>query len=95
MMASLGCCWSPAADSTVNGRAVHDAKDAGIVTSVYSPRTESNAIDAMFILQLGAALISTLPCPAGGDASGDSATNALDAALVLQFSAGMIGSLPP
>ncbi len=51
--------------------------------------------DATLILQLAAALISSLPCPGGGDANGDGITNIVDATLILQFSAGLISRLPP
>ena len=54
-----------------------------------------NALDAAWILQFGAGLISSLPCPMGADANGNGTVNALDAALVLQFSAGLLSSLPP
>lgn len=56
---------------------------------------EINAIDAAFLLQLLAGLITELPCPDAADVNGDGETNAVDAALILQFSAGLISSLPP
>jgi len=54
-----------------------------------------NPIDATFILQLGAGLISSLPCPEKSDTNGDGRTDPLDAALVLQLAAGLIDSLEP
>ena len=51
--------------------------------------------EAALILQLGAGLITALPCPGGGDADGNGVTNIVDATVILQFSAGMIDSLPP
>jgi hypothetical protein len=55
----------------------------------------ANALDVALLLQLGAGLIPTLPCPNRGDANQDGNLNALDAALVLQFSAGLLTNLPP
>lgn len=52
---------------------------------------ETNAIDALYVLQFDANLLSTLPCPANGDMSRDGRTNSLDASLILQFAAGLIG----
>lgn len=52
-------------------------------------------VDAFLILQLDAALIPTLPCPANGDTNRDGAAGPIDAALILQFAAGLIDSLPP
>jgi hypothetical protein len=51
-----------------------------------------NATDAVFLLQFGAGLINSLPCPEGGDVNGDGAFDALDATLILQFSAGLLDS---
>jgi hypothetical protein len=51
----------------------------------------TNAIDALYVLQLDAHLLSALPCPANGDMSGDGRANSLDASLILQFAAGLIG----
>ncbi len=51
--------------------------------------------DATLILQLGAGLISALPCFGGGDANGDGVTDIVDATLILQFVAGLIATLPP
>ena len=53
-----------------------------------------NAIDATFVLQFTAALLS-LPCQDAGDANVDGTVNALDAALILQFTAGLLDRLPP
>lgn len=55
---------------------------------------ETNAVDAALILQLGAGLIDTLPCPASADVNHNGVVDAIDAALVLQLSAGLIFSLP-
>lgn len=54
-----------------------------------------NAIDAVFDLQLVAAFLANLPCPANADVNVDGLISAVDAQLKLQFSAGLIGSLPP
>lgn len=52
-------------------------------------------VDAVFLLQLEAALIDELPCPDAGDVDEDGQTTLIDAALILQFSAGLVDSLPP
>lgn len=49
-----------------------------------------NSIDAVFILQLVAGLIRSLPCPANGDVNHDDTVNAIDATLVLQCTAGLL-----
>jgi hypothetical protein len=49
-----------------------------------------NAIDATLLLQLSAALISTLRCDFLADANGDGRVDAVDATLILQFDAGLI-----
>ncbi len=54
-----------------------------------------NSIDAAYILQYQAGLISGLPCQAKGDLNHDGRIDSIDAALILQFVAGLIGSLPP
>ncbi len=54
-----------------------------------------NPVDAVFLLQLAAALIDELPCPDAGDADGDGETTVIDATVILQFSAGLVSSLPP
>ena len=52
------------------------------------------AIDASLLLQLGAGLVSELPCGALGDANDDGEIDAIDASLILQFSAGLVLTLP-
>jgi hypothetical protein len=52
-----------------------------------------NAIDAALILQLGAAIVGSLPCEKNADVSGDGNINSIDALFVLQFVAGLIDSL--
>lgn len=52
-------------------------------------------IDASLALQLGAGLISSLPCLKNGDINGDGRVDALDSALILQYSAGLLGHLGP
>lgn len=66
-------------------KAMGDVNDDGFV----------NAIDALFILQYVAALITTLPNESSADVNIDGDINALDAALILQFDAGFISQLPP
>jgi len=53
-----------------------------------------NSIDSALILQLGAALVDSLPCDALADANQDGSANAIDASLILQYSAGLIDQLP-
>lgn len=53
-----------------------------------------DSIDASLVLQLGAALVDSLPCDALADANRDGSTNAIDASLILQYSAGLIDQLP-
>ncbi len=55
----------------------------------------ADSIDATLVLQFGAGLTASLPCPSAADANLDAFINVLDAALILQFSAGLIPSLPP
>ena len=54
-----------------------------------------SSIDAAFVLQFSAGLLSVLPCPDSADTNSDGNVNALDAALILQFAAGLIDSLAP
>lgn len=56
---------------------------------------EVTTIDAMFILQLDAGLISNyLTCAGNGDIDEDGRVGPIDALLILQYRAGIIGSLP-
>ena len=54
-----------------------------------------NAIDALLVLQLLAALLANLACQGAGDVNLSAVIDAIDAALILQFTAGLIASLPP
>jgi hypothetical protein len=54
-----------------------------------------DSIDAALILQLGAGLVSTLPCQQAADANQSGDIDSIDAALVLQYAAGLLDSLPP
>lgn len=54
-----------------------------------------NSIDAAYVLQYGAGLVSTVPCQDDADANEDGIINAIDAALILQYTAGLIDTLPP
>ncbi len=56
--------------------------------------TDASSLDAVLVLQLAAALLSSLACPQNADVNLDGSTNALDAALILQFSAGLLSELP-
>jgi hypothetical protein len=49
-----------------------------------------NPVDALYVLQLEARLLSTLPCP-HGDVNGDGQISSLDASLILQYAAGLLG----
>lgn len=55
----------------------------------------ANSIDAVLVLQFGAGLLASLPCPEGGDANQDGTINVLDATLILQFDSGLLATLPP
>ena len=76
--------WTPAAPTAVSAL-VGDTNCDGAV----------DPVDATFILQLWAALISALPCPDAADADGDGQDSLVDATIILQFSAGLLDSLPP
>lgn len=54
-----------------------------------------DAVDALFVLQLAAGIVGSVPCPQNADTNGDGESNPLDAALILQFAAGMIPDLAP
>ena len=53
----------------------------------------ANVIDGALLLQLDAALIKSLSCPANADVNGDGHRNSTDALLVLQFDAALTPSL--
>lgn len=53
-----------------------------------------DSIDALLLLQLGAGLLSGLPCGFLGDVNEDGEFTSIDAALILQFVAGLIPQLP-
>ncbi len=72
-------------ESALGGAPVGDANCDGNV----------NVLDAVLMLQFGAALVTSLPCEAAADVNGDDRIDALDSALVLQFSAGLIDQLGP
>ena len=54
-----------------------------------------DAVDALFVLQFGAGIITSLACQVAADVNGDTTIDAVDAALILQFLALLINSLPP
>lgn len=49
-----------------------------------------SAVDATLILQYGAEMIESVPCPDAADVNGDGEINAIDATIVLQIVAGLI-----
>ena len=49
----------------------------------------TTSVDAALVLQLSAALVQNLPCPAEADVNGDGRVGSLDAAIILQISAGL------
>ena len=49
-----------------------------------------NAVDAVWVLQFGAGMISHVACLQAADANRDGRVNAVDAALILQFGAGLL-----
>jgi hypothetical protein len=53
-----------------------------------------NAIDAAYVLQYSAGLISGLPCQTKADVNQDGHINSIDAALILQYGAALLGHLP-
>jgi hypothetical protein len=53
-----------------------------------------NAIDAAYVLQYQAGLISSLPCQVKADVDQDGRITSIDAALILQYGAGLIHRLP-
>ncbi|MCH8993373.1 MAG: S8 family serine peptidase [Chloroflexi bacterium] len=53
------------------------------------------SVDALFIVQFAASLLSSLPCPEGADINNNGTVDVIDAALILQFVAGFLNSLPP
>jgi hypothetical protein len=50
---------------------------------------ELSSVDAQLILQYGAELVDSVPCPDSADANGDGVINAIDAAIILQIVAGL------
>ena len=54
-----------------------------------------NSVDALLVLQYGAALITGLPFLNNADVNDDGLVNAIDAQLILQFGADLIDQLPP
>lgn len=52
----------------------------------------ADSVDAALILQFGAGLTSSLPCPGNADINGDGNVDALDAALLLQRIGGLIAA---
>jgi hypothetical protein len=88
------------ADATVGGpQPIDAALSHGGVTCTEEPAKllgdadcngELSAIDATLILQYGAKLIDSVPCPDSADVNGDGAINAIDAAIVLQIVAGLL-----
>ena len=52
------------------------------------------SVDALYILQREAALISAIPCGWDGDVDADGDIDSIDAALTLQFVAQLIAALP-
>ncbi len=53
-----------------------------------------NSVDAALVLQNGAGLLASLPCPQNADVNGDGLSDSRDALLILQYTAGLIHSLP-
>jgi len=54
-----------------------------------------DAVDALFILQFHARLITSLPNVGSADTSRDGRIDSVDASLVLQLTAGLIQGFPP
>jgi len=56
---------------------------------------ETDAIDAMLVLQLNAGLLGSLSCQQNADVNGDSRVDSIDAMLILQYTAGLLDQLAP
>ena len=54
-----------------------------------------DSVDALYILQWSAGLLSSMPCGNAADIQKNGRVNSVDAALILQFEAGLIDQLPP
>ena len=53
-----------------------------------------NTIDAIYMLQAGAGLLESVPCPTAADVDLNGVVDAIDAMLTLQYRAGLLASLP-
>ena len=54
-----------------------------------------NAIDALWVLWLGADIVDAVARPDNADVNLSGFIDSVDAALILQFLAGLLGTLPP